>query len=76
MGRRTALEYVILGEDVAGPRQHPDKEIRAIIRRAVKKGWRVEVPPKGYFKLLCLCAEKHYKFGRVDAVKSELRKEP
>lgn len=43
---------------MARPR-HTNQDLEAILRSAERQGWRVE-KGKGYFKMWCPCADKHW----------------
>ena len=38
-------------------RRHQRKEIEDVLRLAEDHRWRVESPPKGYFKMKCPCGQ-------------------
>lgn len=42
-------------------KRHQNKDIEKVLQEAEDAGWVVVVPKKGYWKLRCECAEKHYR---------------
>jgi hypothetical protein len=47
---------------MARRRKHKLKECEDAIREAEERGWRVDDPPKGYYRLRCPCEDKHMKW--------------
>jgi hypothetical protein len=53
--------------------RHPDKALRAVLEAAGRQGWRIKKTPRGYFKIYCPCAEKHFKTVHISPNQAYLR---
>lgn len=53
--------------------RHPDKDLERVLRAGEHQGWRVEKRPRGYFKMYCPYADKHFKTVHITPNKAYLR---